>query len=767
MKRFTKYYLVRNPYLSDSQEPNFFVQLNYGGSKVDNSTNLSSEEFLSRNKNHDKISNPEAVVPKVSNSNSTVLSQAGQSSQGSYSEGRPVQERYTIPERRSWASGPTQVQSQEGPRQQAPSLRRNQSLYYDDGEDEEKIEEDWNDDDDDDQGPGGERGGFYISRDEMEGVEEQLARMEDAASRSYVARENAERRGAEQMLNDLEKSVVGENSDHDMPTAEMASMASSRATYRDPGADKHEDSTLNSFDETVVPGQPDKLQETSIDRGLEDLVNQMSDAPTALNTPEKKRPSMFGPAAKKFDSSQSSDIFRTSQLRSASTPTPKEKKGRRVQPLLASLEESIIKRGDQPEDADLSFEPLPSSPIKKPQVVPLPEDIEKEEEEVRISTKPPESSPPRPAPEVPAANETSAFTFGEGDNTSSMMSESSLNESGEAITEPIEAHSTLPLNVPLPRQINPFLGSISGSLTLTQGGNSTTIPLTVTLPVPEAGDTGPALLNVSPTSIPPNIRETLKQNSLADAEITIQQGEKSVTYPFYVGVPAQDEDTFNAADVPQSTNIFHLTFFPNDAAQSTKVNESSVLESSGVGNNDSTLVSNDVLPVQPKVTPADRHLNNLQALLAKENQRRRETDLNKLTLKKKRKYHDVTHLQGPKERNAKKAAVTFRPPKRENYLREKDFAPQKSFMAPGTEKILKKKAEAEKRKRGDVSNLADNRPALTKTIAVDKTVKVKNKPRYHDPRKIKIQQSFNERRNLSHQDDLLDELDEKLNDSRA
>ena len=109
----------------------------------------------------------------------------------------------------------------------------------------------------------------------------------------------------------------------------------------------------------------------------------------------------------------------------------------------------------------------------------------------------------------------------------------------------------------------------------------------------------------------------LSQNAFAEADISIQQGDNNFNLPLTVGIPDQSNLSFSASGVPQSTNIFQMTFYPHDVVQSTKLNESSFLnESASSGQDDSTMLSSDILTqVQARPTGTEQkeeHLRNLE-----------------------------------------------------------------------------------------------------------------------------------------------------------
>ena len=352
----------------------------------------------------------------------------------------------------------------------------------------------------------------------------------------------------------------------------------------------------------------------------------------------------------------------------------------------------------------------------------------------------------------------------ERDNTSSMMSATDDGGELQPFTETMRDHTTLPVSIPLPRNMSAF-GGFNASLTLRQGDNATTIPLTVTMPMNEIDETTQTpMLRVAPTRIPENIRNMLSQNAFAEADISIQQGDNNVTIPLTVGIPDQSNLSFSASGVPQSTNIFQMTFYPHDVMQSTKLNESSFLnESASSGNDNSTMLSSDILS-QGQARPVgieqqkEEHLRNLERLHAENEKNKKKFNLNTMTqTNKKRQHHEVSNLQDPKARVSKKAGVTFKPSVRAQYLDPKAYAKPVSRMSKGSIKIMK-------RKRGDVSNLADNKPGMPKIIATDYKP---GPPKWLDDKRARKQESFNKNRNITAIDELNEFTDEKLNESRT
>ena len=312
----------------------------------------------------------------------------------------------------------------------------------------------------------------------------------------------------------------------------------------------------------------------------------------------------------------------------------------------------------------------------------------------------------------------------------------------------------MPMELALPNQYNDAYPVVS-ELSLTQGGNDVTIPLNVILPSQNQGDEELGV-HVRPVRVPPDMSERFVPNIPIQGNIRISHRGQTALYPIHATRINDSDLSFNPGGVPQSTNIFQLTFLPHDQVQSTKINDSSItLNQSTVGNNDSTLASSAVLPPQKvEHNQNEIYLQRLAELNKKEQAAKKKLDLDKMTQKnKKRPHHDVSNLQDAKTRPGKVAAVSSNVNRREKYLDEKLTKAQTSYVQPPVK-------QGNKRSRADVSNLKDTKPKSSKVLATN--FKPNKSERWLDDRKAKKQQSFMENRNIER--NMIDNLEKFAKD---
>ena len=664
MKRFTKYFLVKKDYLSNDTRPAFFVQLNYGKPNISNFVSVEANRVLSNNslRENDKIQKHAAAS---SGHGTTVYSAPAV-------QASPYQ-------------GPAQTAWSQGPRPPPQGSRPYESFY----EKEETLNNE----------SGGDYGGEQVSQQYTEKEQESMnknisdlisemnatnARLNNIESVQNQSRQVLDRLNQTpfEQLNDLE-AVTRPNVNDQIENSVMQQSAvdpSHLTSYRET---KNNDSSFMSTSPlanvTVAPAVSPQRQDL-------DLADQFASASLALKTPE--RGISNATTIPITPRNQMSDVIRLGTLRQQSTPRKSRLK------LIDSLDQSIIQKPSN----------VPTFDASKFSHTEL-NDMSKFNESESFNTT--------------GTNSTNNTTI---QPQASINNETNLTKSAEGYTEPIVEGTTLPLNITLPPQIRADQ-PMQAQLSLTSdNGNQTTIPLTVTLPRQNISAGEEPIANFQPIEVPQNITNMFPAGDSLNGMLHISQAGQNFEFPMEMTVPEQTT-TFNAGGVPQSTNIFHLTFYPNEAIQSTKLYDSQTAQPQS---NEARADSVQIL--SEKIVP--KQLQNLNRLHQNEQQRKIDLNLDTMTKDKKKRLHsDVSNLEDSKLKTAKVLASSDDTKSRKDrFLDSKTVKFRHPYATQKEKAVLNEQEKRDlkiKRKRGDNSNLEDVKKKNAKIQAIGTKPKVR------------------------------------------
>ena len=688
MKHYTKYYLVKKDYLSNDKRPSFFVQLNYGKAPtVSNYLSLEANEYLSRNKLNDTFQGGKTNGPGVSGSFAPVFTT---NSSEAKTERRERPQTTWINHGPDFQEKAWQTQGQEETLNNSTNnlIDMSGSLPPDD-----------NDNDN------------YPNR-----------MLSPNTVQKYTNTFN--------LLNETDKRL----------DAALANERQTSANLQTALEQERKSNTaltpfeqLNNMEKVLTPT---KLFNNTMD--VDESHQASNNLPKkklklSLDIPASNNSHNINPTVTMYDATMPS-MTMTSQYRDPSnlqtSLLDESVNNETVKPTVPTQMDTSVAKTTNTSDTDLS-NLLANAPLtEKNTPMPL-TPVNQKADIQRIQKKLVESSTPKKK-----GPKNDIFdTLNQSDipkiqppqlNTSNIDSVNSsiMNYSTMPVTQPIEEGTTLPMSVHLPPQFQ-LNEDIDVSMTLVQpNGEITTIPLNMSLPNQQIPANGDPLINFTPSLLPPALHETLHPGEALTGQITIQQNDNELIVPFNASVPRVDQSSFNVTNVPQSTNVFHLTFYPNDVAQSTKLHDTVLNQQVPVTDqrvsirdqttrpitqtqqmlipdqtmepitqNNTVIPSQSITSNQNKTDPSVQilydnvvpsNLKKLSALKKLDKDRKGKFNLNKLPTKRSR--QNTSNLDDPKERNAKAAAVKPSLARQGGYLSTKNYRPQRSFTTKSPSK---------------------------------------------------------------------------------